>query len=330
MNIVHADLEEAAEAAAIVGPNRYRLLDSERKLPSAAAAEAETMLLRSLESEIYYRLYRRPGDARVGDPPSASLDVMRSFTAAVSAANRGAGTWDPGWQIEGETAAGDMLVRRDGITYRTPHDQVRRGSAVDGRCRVRVPNEMRQLVRGFYMALGDADWPERLDPPGALLRFYWSLSARAAPLYLEEVTRRFNALEVPFRTKVMQDPSAYRGADAGVLYLPAGEIAPLWPELAAIYRRLAGELRPQVPLFTHRLAPGLGFAEDPGGGMSFGQARCGLVARGLLRAFHAGENDARGRAVHVAEAFRQDGIDPAEPFRSHGSACPVPPSDFAD
>jgi hypothetical protein len=74
-----------------------------------------------------------------------------------------------------------------------------------------------------------------------------------------------------------------------------------------------------VPLFTRELAPGLGLAEDPSGGLSFGQSRCRLVARGLWNGFTRGRTDREGRLAAVAEAFHEAGVDPAVPYLETGS-----------
>jgi hypothetical protein len=155
-----------------------------------------------------------------------------------------------------------------------------------------------------------------------MVRFYWSLGAQVAPLYLAQATRLLNRIEMPFRTKVVQDPSGYRAADAGVLYVPAPWLDALWPVLPELYESVRAGLRPQVPMFAQRLADGLGYAEDPGGGLSFGQARCRLAAAGLMRAFEAGAGDLEGRVAHLAAAFRDGGIDPERPFRALSSDLP--------
>src|SRR5262245_55857332 len=94
-------------------------------------------------------------------------------------------------------------------------------------------------------------------------------------------TSLLNASRVPFRIKVLRDPAAYRRADAGVLFLRRHDRARIDPLIARITAAVAEGLRPEVPLFTKRLADGLGFAEDPAGSLSFGQHRCRLVAEAL-------------------------------------------------
>lgn len=72
-------------------------------------------------------------------------------------------------------------------------------------------------------------------------------------------------------------------------------------------------------MFTRPLAPGLGAAEDPGHGMSFGQARCRTSARALWTAFGAGREEEDDRAAALAEAFAEEGLDLANLHRVPGS-----------
>ena len=73
---------------------------------------------------------------------------------------------------------------------------------------------------------------------------------------------------------------------------------------------LAEHLRPDTPLFTKQLAPGLGFAEDPGDGGSFGMHRCRLLAEAIWR-----EPSIDG----IIGAFESNGISIDQPYLNTGS-----------
>ena len=77
-----------------------------------------------------------------------------------------------------------------------------------------------------------------------------------------------------------------------------------------------------VPALTLSVAPGVGFAEDPGGVASFGMDRCGLIADGVERALDLGATSLEDRLALVAEAFRRSGADLDRPFLR----SPVPAS----
>ncbi|HEX4611434.1 MAG TPA: T3SS effector HopA1 family protein, partial [Urbifossiella sp.] len=110
--------------------------------------------------------------------------------------------------------------------------------------------------------------------------------------------------------------NGYGRADAGVLYLERRHTDRLGTALADVHRTVAADLRPEVPLFTRALAPGLGVAEDPGGALSFGQHRCRLAARAAWAAFSRGDADP---AAVCAELLRAAGLDPDRPHLEPGS-----------
>src|SRR5262249_40748610 len=155
--------------------------------------------------------------------PSDML-ARRDLVAALSAANSGHGTWEPGWAINHLEEDGHVAVAKDGLTFWVKRDGVRceNGMIRPGTsCRVRVPKELRGLAPGFYLATGDGegDNDDRGDDGEPLLRYYWNLTSAAAAPFMRSTTTLLNAAGIPFRVKLLVDPSAYERADAGVLYM---------------------------------------------------------------------------------------------------------------
>ena len=213
-------------------------------------------------------------------------------------------------------------MTKDDLTLWVGPDGLR---ACDGRvalgrlCRVRVAKEIRGLIPGYYMAIGDGDADDRGDPEEPMVRLYWHLTAGVAAAYIAATTRHLNTSGVPFRTKVLNDPALYNRADAGVLYFGRRHFSRVRQAVAAILAAVARGLQPDVPLFTKRMAPGLGLAEDPRNGLSFGQHRCELIAHGLWDAFERGEHGRDARQAGLAAAFREAGLDPMHPHLEPGS-----------
>ncbi len=150
-----------------------------------------------------------------------------------------------------------------------------------------------------------------------LVRVYWHLAPQGAAPLLAAATRALRKAKAAFMLKLMDDPQSYRRADSAVLYVPAGE----WPRAAAalprVHAAVAPYLRRAAPLFTLRLAPGVGLAEDPGGDESFGLHRSRLVAEGLFAARGAQGDPERLAIVrgHLARA----GVDPDAPHLNAGT-----------
>jgi hypothetical protein len=341
----HADLRLVLEAVEINSPTCYTLFGEPRDftppsspdfatpttdgattdeaMPDGATTDGtlpeSPVFMSLLETDLYSRLYVRPQSA-----PAASSDLLaqRDFLSALSAANNGVGTWEPGWRVTSTESDGRVAVSKDHVTFwvapngiRTRTGRVRPGDF----CRVWVGKEMRQLLPGFYFAFGNGDRQESRDTAEPLLRFYWHLTAVSAVEYMALVTTTFNRAGVPFRTKVMSDPAGYVRADAGVLYLERCYFAEARPLIVELHRALKGRLRADVPMFTKPLAEGLGFAEDPADGMSFGQSRCRIAARVMWSCFVRGVKGADERLSALASALRAEGLDPEAPFLERGS-----------
>jgi hypothetical protein len=320
MSLVHPDFLTVFAAVKVRSPRAYCVGDELREFPDPHpdAPASDPVFLAALERDLYDRLYIRP--TRTG--ATADLLAQRDHTRALSAANNGRGSWEPGWQVVGLEPDGRFAVRKDDITFWVAPDGVRDRSetpAPGDYVRVRVAKELRSLMPGFYLAIGDGDQDDAREAPAPRVRFYWHLKAAAAVPYIAAITGRLNARGIPFRTKVVTDPGGYGRADAGVLYLERQYTTRLGDTLAAVHRAIAALLRPEVPLFARWLAPGLGVAEDPGNRVSFGQHRCQLTARAIWTSFARGDATPEQQAATCAEVVRAAGLDPLHPHLEPGS-----------
>src|SRR5262249_34423205 len=148
----------------------------------------------------------------------------------------------------------------------------------------------------------------------AILRLYWNLRPATAVRLMELATSALNAAEIPFRLKVVNDPQRYNRCDAGVLYVNKADYPAVRPIVEHIYAELAPGLKAATPAFTKVLAPGLGLAEDPGDGGSFGHHRCHPLAEGIVRAHELGRKSVETRLEVVELCFNEAGISLDEPY----------------
>lgn len=314
----HDDLRAVMDAVRIESASAYTIGGDRRELHLDVPDEGrEAALSARIAADVYASLYVRP--QRSGTVHSR-VSAQREFVNQLSAANSGGGTWEPGWRIVLESDDGSVEVRKDGMSFWVSRDECRTRARriVRGEfCRVRIGKELRQLVPGFYVAIGDGDPAAATeDRPAPLVRVYWNLTADVAIEYVATTTRLFNEARVPFRTKVLSDPRGYVRADGGVLYVERRHLARAKPLIERVREQVATGLRDDVPMFAQRLAPGVGFAEDPGDGKSFGQSRSELVARAAWRCYAVGvaDADADARAAVLAEEFRRTGLAPDRPW----------------
>jgi len=298
-------------------------------LPEAAekamsADTARRYLRHCLQSKLYDDFYCQGSAAAAAQAPGiADMPRFTPFADALSAANTGQGSREEGWQVRA-VQDGQVVVERHQLRlWVAAAEVVTAGGSrpeAGGMVSVRLPKELLKLSPGFYMALGDEGLPCHDAEP--LVRFYWNLESDTAPRLVRELTGRLNQARIPFRLKVVNDHRRYTRCDAGVLYVPRRH----YPTVVAVVRTVHGAVRdglaPQTPALTKQLAPGLGLAEEPPGGDSFGTHRCGLLADGIIRAHEQGRRSLADRMQVIADRLEEDGISLDAPFLNPGS-CDV-------
>ncbi len=319
---VHDDLLAVIDAVEVLAPDRYALLGEPREITGEDtggpfARGGQPRLVSMLAEDLYVRLYTRP--SRVASRAPADTLARRDHIARLSEANTGRGTWEPGWRFRRIDPDGRAVVVKGDIAFWAPTTAVRRPEvpATPGaHCRVWVDKELRRSIAGYYVALGDAE--ADAEEVGGTVRDYWHLTAPAAPGFVATATSRLNAARIPFQIKVLIDPHLYHRADAGVLLLDPIDNSAAAPIIAAIHAAIAPGLWPGTPMFTKRLADGLGYAKSPPGFLSFGQHCCLLIAEALWHASLQGARDRERRIAAVAARFVEEGIDPLRPHLGAG------------
>lgn len=308
-----------------VGPGSAPAAD----LPWPGAAALRDALATALYGAAYARVYRGPAHDPALARPTFSLD--ETFVGRLEARNPSRAVWEPGWRIfardpDGTVHAskGDDAVRLPPGRYALPGPP-RAAGVGDAVERWRERSSLLHQP-GFYYAFGEAP-PNDYDI-ARIARLYFDATPDAAEWLLATIPALLNRFGIPFWLKCPVDPNAFDRLDAAVLYLarrhmPAGLglLAPLEPE----FRR---RLRGGTPLWTVPVFPGVGAADDPGTGESFGQSRCRLFASGLVDAWAAGRDGPEARAAAVAARFRAAGLVAAQPHLAAGLAdiyaVPVP------
>ena len=300
-------VDHVAGLAAVEGL-RFRVAGRRRSVASYVRRHgvgedlARLLLTQALASELYERYFIRDvAPVRRSNPRP---DVLE---ADLKAANRGVGPWEPGWTVLRDAGA-KVVVSRDGLTFSVRREAVR--ISEDRSAAVRRSPELARYSPGFYMLLSD----EPFDlTSGPVLRTYWHLSAAGAPAFVAAVSTVLNAAAAPFRAKVISSSDAFDRSDAGVIYTPRDRWHATALHLVEIERRLRPFLRPRVPAMTSRLTDGVGLAEGPPQGRSFGMSRCELIAGALVRVSVEGDRTAGARAAGIVRAFREAGLTPDRP-----------------
>jgi hypothetical protein len=259
-------------------------------LESLSMGERRAHLVDSLTEELYASFYTQgePAASRRGErgPLSGERQLMR----ALADANAGQGGWESGWTVERE---GDSRVVLRGQRLRI----VARREEFQAGAGLRVAKDLPERSPGYYTALGDAG-------SGGDVRVYWNVGPAAAAQLMRVLTERLNGLGVAFAFKVADHPARFSRCDSAVLYV-AGEVL---GEL----RDIRARLRPRTPALTLTLCAGVGAAEHPPDGASFGLTRCRVLAEGIVRAY---ELRAQDRLAVVERVFDEHGMDLDAPYR---------------
>jgi hypothetical protein len=187
----------------------------------------------------------------------------------------------------------------------------------EGATRVRVPTASAVRQPGFFHIGGAEDLAlSGGTPDTATLRFYWNCSLAGSVALVQTLTSRLSEVQRPYHFKIVDDPQHFRRADNTVLYVGAADLDVFRPVVVETHEEVGHTLRPETPLFTKPLGRGLGFAQDPGDGQSFGMHRSRLVAEGLWDAYRLGRTTARGRLSAVLRRFGDEGVPADAPHLS--------------
>ena len=278
----------------------------------------------TLASVLYFSAY-----ARVYAGGAFDLDVLSrpvvpdpNFTAALSSANPTAIRWEPGWQIfQLEQAGAVHVLKGDRATLVQPGQYTfaagggrspRLGDAIE----ILVPRESLHHQPGMYFAFGETVGSDY--DLARIGRFYFNAAASDAAWLIARLGDLLNRYAVPYRFKCALDPAVFDRTDGAVLYL-ARKFVPLFLRIFEdLGQECAARLQAGTPLFTKPLCRGVGMADDPGSGESFGQLRSRLLAEGILDAWQAGNNTPAARRAAVAARFSQSGLRIEQPHLASG------------
>ncbi len=312
-------VQKLCEEVSFVSETRVRIrtmeIDGERlQNRFTKSVEGYPAIVGGLAQLVYDEFYceRDPGR---GAYAFVEDRILRDeFHLALRRASASRHIWTSGWTQEADQGDKLLLRNRNGAAVLANRDAVR--PAADGTMAVKVTPDSVPTQAGWVYFFGETAHPAEAQ---TTVRLYWNLCAQGAVPFAGTLTRVLNKAEVPFQMKVVEDPQGFRRADGGVLYVPQTSWDALRANLPEIYAQIGPYLKRKTPLFALEMAPGLGLAEDPGNGESFGMSRSRLVAEGLYDALNVGATDADARREAIERRFSRAGLDPARPHLNPGS-----------
>ncbi|HEV2739815.1 MAG TPA: T3SS effector HopA1 family protein [Candidatus Elarobacter sp.] len=326
-----ARLEAAFGATEIFSQSTFRFADLPVvHVPPVAAigpgGDAQTQALaEALATVLYGQCYARDyrgGGGNAGVAASGATDP--AFAARVAAANATQTRWDPNWEVYQLGFDGAVHVRKgDSFLVALPG----RFAFAQAMMRAPVAGDVVELLAtrdsavmqpGFYFIFGDTIASEYDDIE--IARVYFNAAPECVEQIVGALSAKLNRYAIPFRLKFLTDPAWYDRTDAVVLYVARRFLEPVLSVVATARGAFTDGLRPEVPLFAKALAAGIGGADDPGSGESFGQARCRLTARGIVDAWLHGSQATSHRLDAVAQRFASAGLSLERPHVAAGFA----------
>jgi hypothetical protein len=330
MNI-HEELVPILRAIEILSPTSFRFRGETMPATSGfmpvmpgfpSHPLPEMPLIRDLQSMLYARCYSRRMEEAPPPAPEALIPDP-TFLPKLIQGNRTRPGWEGGWSVYQVSPNGQVwLSKGDRQRSAVPGEFINNGPPgiapqPGAIVNVQVVRDSTLAQPGFYFVYGETlgdVWDDQ-----TLVRFYFHAPSSAVPELIEALTLALNRYQVPFRMKALNEPAMYGRTDAVVLY-----VARRYHDITVrIVRQMpgnvAGQLLASTPLFTRPLQPGIGVAEDPNNGESFGMHRCRLMAEGIVDAWQKNDQSAEGRLRAIASRFAQNGMKLDMPYLGAGS-----------
>lgn len=283
----------------------------------SAWSTGQPPLVIDLQTRIYEEAYCRPLGTRV-DPPAQA----NSLIELLSAANAGRDRWESGWTLAQTMQNGHVLAHKNELAHIFAPGEFRmaqHGHATPGAAlHVLFARESRTQQPGFYIANGDTPAPSGAD--SRMTRIYWHITEEGAPRLTRSITTLLDRYAIPFRFKTLSYSGAYTRSDAAVLYFAARYFQVVSRLIPTFRAEVQDALRPAVPLMTRRLYAGIGLAEDPATGESFGMSRSRLIAQAIWDAYVRGAQSEDARMQELAIQFQRNGLSLDRPYLRASSA----------
>lgn len=265
--------------------------------PPQVTGELVSDALESHVADILYTACYVYGAPRPISTTRNDLPILSSnahFVRKLIRAYRGADRWLP--YFEGES---DTTVTLWGVRYLKPEVYSDDPSR-------HLPTMLPMRSPGYVLFIGDRGPRDPATINDGTVRIYWNVTSSGAPVLVKRLTDALNNQREPFQFKVAHNASFWpERADIAVLYLTLNQLVARWDTIVSVHEQIQADARPWTPAFTRPIADGLAIADDPPGGLSFGQTITRILARGI-REDHARYGDRSShttRVEHMAAAL---------------------------
>ncbi|AXG68336.1 hypothetical protein KORDIASMS9_00551 [Kordia sp. SMS9] len=271
--------------------------------------QQRTNLTNALTNTIYAKFYCgiQNGNHTSKIPPKVERD---EFMNQLSQANTSVNGLDYHWNIYNiDAKTGSAYVQKNGeLRWLQPNgfqfvNPQQKQAIVNTKVNLTRQKENRNLQPVFYHVFSNEMFPQEVE----IGRFYWNVSPEGAAKLVNLLTTTLNDYKIPFQFKCLNHPELYVRSDSAVLYVSKKHVQLVSIILQSVIPNLEPYLVDEIPMFTKQLHKGVGYAEDPGKGQSFGMSRSSTIAEALVEAFLQ-EQNATQRFNTVVNSLSRKGM----------------------
>jgi len=187
---------------------------------------------------------------------------------------------EEGWKISKDLGNGYLEVVKFQKKEIVPKSAIKLSTNQKDALTVYFSNGKINLQPNFYYVFGN----KRLNSAENLTRIYWNIKSSGAAKLVDRITTILNHYDLPFLFKCLNKSHLYFRRDPAVLYIESRYLNFLGELLPDLYTSIEEYLDKDIPLFSFVYRPGIGIAESPNIGESFGLNRAALVAEVLSNA----------------------------------------------
>ncbi|WP_394209839.1 T3SS effector HopA1 family protein [Enterovibrio calviensis] len=275
----------------------------------------ENALVSFLYRLVYLHCYAKLPIEKCFSVSKRNVEVDSQFLKKLQSANPSESRWSRNWRViycfrNGVAATRKSRVR---IFYQgqflasEPRAQIRKGDIIH----CFNSHESTSLQRDFYYVFGDF-FDTDIDS-SKTLRIYFNLKASEAAAAISHLSFELNRVHIPFTLKCLNSPALYGRADSGVLYVAKHDYRSVLGVLSQLQSEIFRWCESDRPLFSHKLAPGVGIAESPVSD-SFGGYCSRVIAEALYGCFEQNLHTQKLKCYEVKRQLFYAGINMASPY----------------
>ena len=256
-----------------------------------------------LQFHLYQTAYCQNGESNAPVAESPTMDA--AFVSQLAAVSATKDRWEAGWTAEAIDPNGYLTAIRYANRQRFPSGQYRFSG--------QQPSQAGQLVEVFFSGHSTSIQPgfvyilgeelSQIEDDTNWLRIYFNIQVDGAVTLVRKVSTLLNQFCIPFKLKLLASPVVFQRVDSAVLFVNRRFYRPVLYLLTRVIPDISSVLDKATPLFSKRLYAGVGLAEDPGNGESFGLNRCLLLAQAVWGAYERGDQSSDARIEELKRLF---------------------------